>query len=199
MRIGVYTNGTYFRLLFVRHPIERILSAYRDKYQPGFFKRRLLSHEPLGADDRPLSELLKKNLDDLVKSRFLTELDTYGFNLFINYIIQRGGQHSGETGITARHYGRAYDLCRVCSIDWDFIGKMDSVENDSEKVFELLGLKDRVHLGLHPASNDHTRMVTYFKGLPKSLMMMLYKEYEADFQVLGYTIPGWLWSNLSDE
>ena len=39
---------------------------------------------------------------------------------------------------------------------------MGSVKNDSERVFKFLGLKDRVHLGLHPASSDHTRMVTYF-------------------------------------
>ena len=193
-RIKVYTNGTYFKTIFVRHPVERLLSAYRDKAQPGFFKPRPRLHPTKG-----LKLLIRKDLEPEDLAEKLQELDRSAFAMFLTYVIDRGGENSGWSGITVRHWGRAFDLCRICSIDWDFIGKMDSVEMDSEKVMELVGVKDKIHLGLHQPSNDHTKVIKYFKGLPKRIAMGIYDVYETDFQVLGFTIPEWLWEVLSND
>lgn len=199
-RIGIYSNGTYTKILFVRHPIERLLSAYRDKAQPGFFKSRA----GFGRSNmrRSLRQLMVQDINgdkDLLAEK-LTDLDRSAFGMFLAYVINRGGENSGWTGITVRHWGRAYDLCRICSINWDFIGKMGpSVEKDSEQVMKMLGVEGKIHLGLHPPSNDHSKVIKYFKGLPKNIMMGVYDTYEADFQVLGFDIPMWLWETLSPD
>ena len=90
-------------------------------------------------------------------------------------------------------------LCRVCSIKWDFIGKVESVFDDSEYIMDKAGVKGLINLGLHPKETDHTRMITYFKGMEKSIVLELYKIYQPDFELFGYYIPEWLWEHLIDE
>lgn len=183
-RVGVYGNGTYFRFIFVRHPLERLLSGYRDKVQRYFLNR------PLFYGLR--AQMYKEGKEDEYK-----ELDIHGFHAFLRYLVIRGDNPYG--GGTVRHWKKYYDLCRSCGHEWDFIGKMDSIYEDSEQVMERAGVKGRLHYGMHSKSTNYEKTIMYFKGVPKSLMMKIYDIFEVDFQAFGYTIPAWLWAHLSDE
>jgi len=183
-RVGVYGNGTYFRFIFVRHPLERLLSGYRDKVQRYFLNR------PLFYGLR--AQMYKEGKEDEYK-----ELDIHGFHAFLRYLVIRGDNPYG--GGTVRHWKKYYDLCRSCGHEWDFIGKMDSIYEDSEEVMERAGVKGRLHYGMHSKSTNYEKTIRYFKGVPKSLMMKIYDIFEVDFQAFGYTIPAWLWAHLSDE
>ena len=52
---------------------------------------------------------------------------------------------------------------------------------------------------MHSKSTNYEKIIRYFKGVPKSLLMKIYDIFEVDFQAFGYTIPAWLWAHLSDE
>lgn len=91
-----------------------------------------------------------------------------------------------------------YDLCRVCSIQWDFIGKLETAESDSDFIMERIGLLGNITLGLHNKSNDHGKMITYFKGFPKSDLIKIYEIFQEDFEIFGYTINDWLWVHLDE-
>ena len=184
-KVNIYSNGTYFRFLFVRHPLERLLSGYRNKIQPLFLNRPLLNGiwDEVSSDEQKLEKY--------------KELDVHGFHAFMRYLIIRGKSPYG--GGTVRHWKRYYDLCRVCGHDWDFIGKMETIFEDSEEVFKRAGVSGRVHYGYASKSTDYEKMVRYYKGLPKSVVLKVYEMFEVDFEIFGYDIPDWLWSHLSNK
>ena len=55
-----------------------------------------------------------------------------------------------------------------------------------------------MHLGLH-TSQSRERVVNYFKGMPRSMIMRAYKAYEQDFQVFGYRIGREVWEGISED
>ena len=81
-RVQAYTNGTYFRFIFVRHPLERLLSGYRDKVQRYFL-------------NRPIFTGLKEEMYRAGKEREFKEIDVHGFHAFLRYLVLRGISHTG--------------------------------------------------------------------------------------------------------
>ena len=76
---------------------------------------------------------------------------------------------------------------------------METIFDDSEHVFEMAGVKGRVHYGQASKSTDYEKMVRYFKGLPKKVVLDIYAIFRVDFEAFGYEIPDWLWVHLVDE
>ena len=173
-----------------------MLSAYRDKVQPDFLDRVIpgLQYRNIKDCFRKLPDFVDPEEEDQLK-QLKTELDLYSFRMFVYYLLQEG-LYRGVGGTKKRHYHRYYDLCRMCSIDWDFIGKMESIEEDSEHIMEVAGVKGQISLGLKAKSNDNTKLITYFKGLPVKIVVELYNLYIEDFHIFGYQIQDWLWEHL---
>ena len=101
----------YYKFIFVRHPLERILSAYRDKVQYDF-----LRNLPFPGDTHHIKE---HDADDFL------DIDKEGFHAFIKYLVKRANISAGGSRI--RHWKRFVDLCGICSFDWNFIGKLETV------------------------------------------------------------------------
>ena len=85
-------NSIYYKFLFVRHPLERLLSAYRDKFQPLIIRKIAMDN---GTKIDIMSEAMKLKIDDF------RELDRYKFNYFILYILNkppnyRSAPHDGK-------------------------------------------------------------------------------------------------------
>jgi len=110
---------TFYKFIFVRHPLERILSAYRDKVQYDFL-RNLPFQNPGKVKDHDADEFM--------------DLDKEGFHAFVKYLTKRVDLAAGGSRI--RHWKRYVDLCGICSFDWDFVGKLETVNEDSQFVLE---------------------------------------------------------------
>jgi hypothetical protein len=50
------------------------------------------------------------------------------------YLTKRVDLAAGGSRI--RHWKRYVDLCGICSFDWDFVGKLETVNEDSQFVLE---------------------------------------------------------------
>lgn len=104
----------YFRFAFVRHPFERLLSAYLDKIYNGKPEKKLVS------------KYLKQDIDEDIS-----------FEQFIEYLEYI----RDEDKKLDPHWRPQFSILRPDIINYNLIGKMDSFEEDFAKLNAYLGNK----------------------------------------------------------
>ena len=125
----IYMVENYFNFIFVRHPLERLLSAYRDKVPlpkqtTEFLSKIKVQYEFL----RNLPFPGRSHKVEEHHAEHLIDLDKEGFHAFLKYLVRRADIDQGGSRI--RHWKRFVDLCGICSFKWDFIGKLETVNQD---------------------------------------------------------------------
>jgi len=192
--------ATDYKALFVRHPFERLLSGFGNK----------VSHaKERSFEENVMSEVIQGNEyeasfgSEAAASVNLTRYDALNqafdiesFHVFVDYLIKRGpgGGHDGVVWDTRqKHWRRAVDVCKVCSIEWSFIGKVESFDTDYNYMFDKLGLLDLV--GRREENRDtksSQKFYQYYRGLGRERIQALYELYQADFELFGYEVPSYL-------
>jgi len=160
--------------MVVRPPFERLLSAYRDK------------------TDRLSFTFFNKKVMESLRERDLSDeyiyFDVESFHQFIEFILARTPQpldNAGDIALEAnqmlRNEMRIFDVCRPCSIQYDFIGKFETLQHDMNYLLQKLNLNIEWP-EMEPSTNaDYIRL--YYHGLKKSHLNELYKQYGTDFDV----------------
>ena len=112
----------YYKFVFVRHPLERLLSAYRDKVQYDFLRHlpfpihHIKGHD---TDGLPIHHIKEHDADAFM------DIDIEGFHAFLKYLVK--DETILARGSRSRHWKRFVDLCGICSFDWNFVGKLETV------------------------------------------------------------------------
>ncbi|XP_011500396.1 PREDICTED: carbohydrate sulfotransferase 11-like [Ceratosolen solmsi marchali] len=179
------------KLLIVRHPFERLLSAYRDKLENSVAGRE---HGTLYFNRKYNQAIVRKYRD---KSH---PLPTVG-----EQVIRRSGQ-PGPAGTEATwrefvdyiiatdlasyaddHWMPYYLYCTPCLIKYDFIAKVETLERDQTYVIHRMGLTDKIRpLWKHKISNTDAAKV-YFKQLTKEHVRKLHEKFKLDLELFGYS------------
>ncbi|XP_060769998.1 carbohydrate sulfotransferase 12-like [Neoarius graeffei] len=168
---------TYKKFMFVRDPFVRLISAYRDKIQTNniFYKRISLDIvKKFGNISIPPSSIKEAHTDGIVPS----------FEHFIQYILSLA-----ESNYTKfdEHWRQVIHLCHPCLIDYDFIGKMETIEEDAAQLLRILHVDNIVDLQpLKRTKTEQSWTKTWFANIPMEWRRKLYKVYEADFRLFGY-------------
>ncbi|XP_014679421.1 PREDICTED: carbohydrate sulfotransferase 14-like [Priapulus caudatus] len=165
-------NNATTKFMFVRHPLTRILSAYRDKIADK------------ADDQRFRKSYLRKNPK-------LGKISTsVSFVQFLNHVL------GTLTEQLEMHWARMVDVCNPCVINYDFVGKHESMRDDSAELLRRTGLAESIDFPVRNAtykkatsSDDVTLMRTYYKQVPLDLARQLHAKYEADFLLFNYTFP----------
>ena len=93
--------------------------------------------------------------------------------------------------------GLFFDVCKLCNIEYDYIGKLESLHEDTGCILEKFpeynifqGMKTKIKHKVN-ASGHHNKSMTldYFSQLSKSTIIQLYNMYEVDFSIGGYNYP----------
>ena len=174
----LYTKlDEYYKIIFVRHPFSRLLSAWRDKIfeadkpdDSNYYRikgRRIVKTYRPGASKR---ELFAGNATFIEFATWVTssEVDN-DFHWF--------------------PISRKYDLCRI---PYDFIGKIETAYNDTTYLFKLLGIERVVS---YPAAYSHIKsgnsdlLREYYGDLPSDLINKLVEKFKDDFTIFGYHLP----------
>lgn len=171
--------STSLSFLFVRDPFERIISAYRDKFEDGknHFYRRLGRRISFRFRRRPNRRRLSPT-----------------FREFVNYLIF---QHSRNSQPLDEHWAPIYKFCTPCSIPFKIIGKVETFNRDSEYIIRQAGLESLL-LGKMPLSTlekvgnlakglKTDRLVAkYFKDIDQMMLEQLLHIYRLDFELFDY-------------
>ena len=178
-----YFLKSFYKFLFVRHPLHRLLSAYRDKF---FF--------PTG-ENKFIYNLFGKRIkekypDNLNITVHQPSEDFVTFKQFIEYVAD----HAAVGNWLNDHFSPFYDLCRPCDVKYHFIGKMETMLLDSQFLIKNLFVNSSVDKlpGMSSTGKltDGPEVRDMFQTLPKNLISKLYFAFQPDFDMYGYSLEG---------
>uniref|UniRef100_A0A493SZR3 Carbohydrate sulfotransferase n=1 Tax=Anas platyrhynchos platyrhynchos TaxID=8840 RepID=A0A493SZR3_ANAPP len=109
--------SNYTKVMFTRHPLERLVSAYRDK---------LLHSEPYYSTTvaNEIRAMFRKNKNSSEK---------VSFQEFVSFIIAK------PMNALDIHWKPMFLLCDPCNIHYDILGKYETLGLDSEHVLKAIG------------------------------------------------------------
>ncbi|KAK6619860.1 hypothetical protein RUM44_006260 [Polyplax serrata] len=166
-------TGEYTKFIFVRHPFERLLSAYRNKLEQHYDSSKYFQ----ARFGKYIIRNFRKNPSNVSLSRG----DDVTFAEFVRYLLSSDPRHYNE------HWQRVTDLCHPCIIEYDFIGKYDTLLRDSNTLLKRFGLGFEFPVMPKPSTTSSS-LKRYYAALESSTLYRLYKIYEMDFRLFGYDL-----------
>uniref|UniRef100_A0A673AWP5 Carbohydrate sulfotransferase n=1 Tax=Sphaeramia orbicularis TaxID=375764 RepID=A0A673AWP5_9TELE len=169
-----YRLKHYFKFMFVREPMERLLSAYRNKFG-----------EIQSYQKKYGVEIIKRYRKGYVKDSSVSG-DDVTFAEFVRYLLDEDVERMNE------HWMPVYNLCQPCAVSYDFIGSYEHLERDSEFVLQRIKAPPYVHF---PERQTWYKPVTtetlhyYLCSLPQKLLRELLPKYILDFSLFAYPLP----------
>jgi len=169
----------YMKFMFVRHPYERLLSAYRNKLEhtySDYFRNRFGRKIVKQLRQNPTNESLEKG-HDVTFSEFLIYITTLNTS-----------DHKKEFN---EHWRPIYDLCLPCLVDYDLIGKYETLHNDAQlvlwkaRVMDLIKFPKREETYSNQPSSD--LIWQYYSNISQSLIDRIATIYSEDLQLFQYS------------
>ncbi|XP_064098703.1 carbohydrate sulfotransferase 11-like [Macrobrachium nipponense] len=173
--------STYRKILFVRSPFERVVSAYRDKL------------EFLTGEERfDFPTYFKKLLNDRF-GQTLDAVDTDSkvtFEAFVKFVISQNEDAEEDRITLDPHWRSIHTLCNPCDIDYDFIGKFEHLTEDSRYLFKWLRIEDLVTALPPPVrSVNATPLVREYRDrLSFPLRLAFFRKYILDYLSFDYQL-----------
>lgn len=161
---------TYFKFVFVREPLHRLLSAFKDKF--------------IGKN-RNFSKNIRKII---VKAFRPKDFDPNGDN---NITFAEFVQYYSRNTISRNPHWRQYgDLCHPCVINYDFIGHLETMKEDATLLLKMAGIEDRVKFPPIHNSTSSREIISYYSTVPSEYISRLAEQYRNDFDLFGYEYLG---------
>ena len=185
-----------FKFIFVRHPFERLGSQFQIYYYTNYPNKKQNKWK-----ERPLT--LQKQLADY-EIQYLNKLekDTRNetlFQRFVDFVIHNVSTTKDTGVITKTHFWPYTDLCKVCLVSYDFIGHLETFEDDIEKlsdrfpenrVLQEMNASKRLNCKSNCEGNAlGSKYANDYKQLKKETIVRLYQIYKNDFEFGGYDYP----------
>jgi len=173
--IGNYTEEeksqrlkTYLKFIFVREPLHRLFSAYKDRLVVHSFKYRSV-------------------LKEIVQALRPDKLDPKGNNVvtFPEFI-----QYYSDNKTRNQHWRQYEKLCHPCVINYDFIGHLETLEEDAALLLKMAGIDERVTFPPIYNSTGSSEVLQYFSKVPSEYITRIGEQYRSDFEMFGHEYLG---------
>lgn len=158
---------TYFKFLFVRHPLERLVSAYRHRV----IGERSDLHRRYGVH-------IVKKYRGLNSSKPVQGNDVT-FREFIRYLLDTKAKYMNA------HWKPIFNICHPCLIPYEFIGSVDRVDIDVSALLENIHFTRKVSFPkrqeyYNPLNKQEA--LIYYRNVTYHEMEKLRRLYKKDFQ-----------------
>ncbi|CAL8126402.1 unnamed protein product [Orchesella dallaii] len=182
---------TKYTMVVVRHPFKRLLSAYRDKIER--VKGRLYYYKKYST--KIIARFRKSELGAVERSSKDRDysLKVPTFQEFVHYVLSTDPRKLDE------HWRPIFLDCNPCHRTFDFILKVETLDDDKQKVLHSLRLSqsdpqykevedvwirwNNPSGGNEPKKNESF----YYSQLSLRDMEKLYDLYEPDFRIFDYS------------
>ncbi|XP_063156028.1 carbohydrate sulfotransferase 9 [Candoia aspera] len=170
---------TYTKIIFVRDPMERLVSAFRDKFEhPNSYY-----HPVFGK------AIIKKYRLSADREALITGSGVK-FKEFIQYLLDPHRPLVMDT-----HWERINRLCYPCTINYNFIGKFETLEEDANYFLRLIDAPDELlfpHFKDRHSTDKRTNeevVRQYLAEIPATERQKVYNFYYLDYLMFNYTVP----------
>ena len=163
----------YYKFMFVREPLLRLVSAYKDK----FVLNNTYFHERFGIKIvkhmRQNAPVNSKGDDVLLKE-------------FLQYITASRVEDMNE------HWMPFFELCQPCAVSYNFIGSFENLNADSNNVLEDLHVNEKVSFPKqqkHQAGGKGHTSTVNLAGVSSKLLTKVLTKYSKDYEMFSYQTP----------
>ncbi|XP_034953276.2 carbohydrate sulfotransferase 8-like [Zootoca vivipara] len=157
------------KVMFTRHPLERLVSAYRDK---------LLHFEPYYV-------FVAKKIKTLFRGN-PNSTEQVTFQEFVKFVLTQAPKDMDI------HWKPMFMLCDPCNIHYDILGKYETLGEDADHVLRRIGAPDDLQYpdfkeyGTEKRTDNNITQ-NYFSKLSKDQMQKLKDLYSIDFSSFNYS------------
>ncbi|KAF2352790.1 Sulfotransferase [Trinorchestia longiramus] len=162
----------YKSIVFSRHPLERIFSAYRDKFEQNTTSSKIF----IELHGKQMLNKIKRNMTYLEKSKVmsLTFKDMLEF-LAVN-----------PPSVNQEHWKPAYHLCHPCTINYTYLGRFDDLFVDSTEILSRVLGPHKVQFPAVRPSLTSKLLIQYLSDVPASVEHQFRKVFRLDYDLFGY-------------
>ncbi|KAJ2948512.1 hypothetical protein O0L34_g7762 [Tuta absoluta] len=168
--------------LIVRHPLERLASAYNDK---------IVHAWPKSFHDRMGSRIIKKYRKSKQTPGEPKLPDKYPvFEEFVSYVLDEAKAKRPLD----MHWTPYTDFCTPCKFDFDVILKFETLDEDQRFLIQLARLQDVVKpewKNSGKGTNTLHSISHLYSRISRPQLDKLYDLYKYDFQLFNYTIDNY--------
>ncbi|KAK6180865.1 hypothetical protein SNE40_008841 [Patella caerulea] len=170
----------YYKISFVRDPLERLYSSYDNK-----FKAKWSTYFHLSFGKKIIQKYRKKpSKASLQKGNDVT------FREFVQYVIDADDneEHLNE------HWEQFYKQCHPCLIPYDFVGKYESLNKDIDHVLKAIKVRGNIKGSLVASNYTYPKqtLTAAYKTVPLNNLHKLWKMYYPDYNLYSYPFPSLL-------
>ncbi|XP_058794472.1 carbohydrate sulfotransferase 11 [Phymastichus coffea] len=166
--------ASYDKLIVVRHPFERLLSAYRNKFEARYqssayfqsrFGRKIIKRYRLNAT----AESLAKG-DDVI------------FAEFVDFIVNDKGSRN-------EHWESISELCHPCLVNYNLVSKYETLVEDATEILDRIDASS-ITFPVRPQNSQPTGKMLdkYYSKLTWAQLRDLAKLYRDDFYLFEYSL-----------
>ena len=183
-RLGRLNNLDIFKFMFVRHPFERLASAYnfffvKSKYREATIKKlNVKSNQEIYMN-------MTSNDPCLANSSL-----QFTFSCFVDYVLAE---------VKNIHWWPYTELCRVCYVQYDLIGYIEDFEDSFQMLLKKFPhnksltdpskQKKKINCSDNCKENKKDTYLKYFHQLTRTTILRLYHKYKNDFEFGDYDLP----------
>ena len=165
----------YYKFMFVREPLVRLLSAYKDK----FLLNNWAFHNSYGEK---IVKNARKNASTNSKG------DDISLKEFLQYVAASHVEDLNE------HWMPFYELCQPCAVSYDFVGSFENLESDANQVLKELKVNDQVSFPKQQkyykaGGNGYVAGTKLADVVSPDMLKNALRKYDLDYKLFSYQIP----------
>lgn len=186
-------DSSYSRVIFVRHPFERLASAYKERI--GTLPKDRIQSEPYYDNVRRLicARYSKvTSYQQRLSVRQSCENSIPSFEHFVEYVLSLSQTNTNVDRMDA-HWKPFSRICQVCLFKYNFILKYETFNDDLRMFLNRLNVSHwNIDKRRGASGHSNQQYKQFYSNLPNQLICRLIKLYYDDFHLFNYRIDDYV-------